>query len=94
MKIIKAGKIEPDYWWIGKQFVCKGGCGCVFELERGDLTSNAPILTHPCPTCKRTLRLKKPITATDFAIQQALFDELFGENGSLFSELFGNKPKV
>jgi len=90
MKIIEKGTVQPPvFWWIGKRFSCKG-CGCVFEMTEGDYHSDSERFTLPCPTCKATLRIRRPVEATT-SEQKAVFDEIFGAGG-LFEGIFG-KPK-
>lgn len=91
MKIIKAGVIPEKFWWIGKHFSCNK-CKCVFELEEGDILSNTSEFRYDCPTCKSTLRLKRPQDVFK-ADTTAIFEEVFGKDGSIFADLFG-KPKI
>jgi len=87
MKIIKEGNIpSPNkLWWVGKRFSCKGGCGCVFEMEEGDSDATSDIFSHTCPACKRNLMIVRPGSIKK---QKAIFEEIFGKGG-MFEKLFG-----
>jgi len=61
MKIVKKGKIEKGEGWEGKKITCDG-CGCVFQLERGDRVKPVDSFTNQvegtfytvkCPKCRR-----------------------------------------
>ncbi len=88
MKIIVEGVVPPlDFWWWGKKFSCKN-CGCVFQLEKGDYDADHSEFRYICPTCKRTLYLKRPaITKPN---PTAIFEEVFGDGG-IFEDVFGKK---
>jgi len=91
MKILKEGKLEPEFWWLGKKFSCRV-CGCQFEMEKGDYPTNAPIFTLPCPTCKQGLRFTKPINQGLYREYESVFEEVFGKSG-LFEQVFGKGTK-
>lgn len=84
--IVKGTPPEEAFWWIGKRFSCKN-CGCVFELEKGDFVTNVHEFRYECPTCKSTLRLRKP-TVPPTPDYESIFGEVFGKGG-VFEEVFG-----
>lgn len=90
MKIIKNGIIPTQvFWWVGRQFSC-AGCQCVFELEKDDYPTDDSVFLYSCPTCKQTLRLKRPVDPQDNPDPAKIFEELFG-NDSVFNDVFGKK---
>lgn len=95
MKIIKKGIVPSDKpWWTQVQIRCK--CGCIFMLDESDTVScgNAmeTSISYPCPTCHKELWFQKP-TESDRKKKESVYQELFGETGILFENLFGNIGK-
>lgn len=53
MNIIKAGTLPnppAPYWWVGTQITCPK-CGCIFELQLGDMVHTS---AERCPNGKTT----------------------------------------
>ena len=64
MKIVKAGNINWDKPWVGKEMCC-GKCGCVFVPGEDDKVNSdddhrGPSYWLNCPTCGQPVYCRVP----------------------------------